>query len=81
MRTQIQDNFRDTLNQLCSCSTEAEFFSNYFLRCHLFDALWATLMNDLRNIDSDVPTLTDENLMNILSYGKQVYEDKTNQII
>ena len=38
-------------------------------------------MYDLRNIDSDLPTLRDENLTNILLYGNQKYDDKTNQII
>ena len=38
-------------------------------------------MNDSRNIDSDLPTLRDENLTNILLYGNQIYGDKTNQII
>ena len=38
-------------------------------------------MNDLRNIDSDLPTLRDENLTNILLYGNQIYDDKTNQLI
>ena len=28
-------------------------------------------MNDLRNIDSDLPTLRDENLTNILLYSNQ----------
>ena len=37
-------------------------------------------MNDLRNIDSDLPTPRNENLTNILLYGNQIY-DKTNQII
>ena len=36
-------------------------------------------MNDLRNIDCNLPTLRDENLTNIL-YGNQKYDDKTNQI-
>ena len=36
-------------------------------------------MNDLR--DSDLPTLRDENLTNILLYGNEKYNDKTNQII
>ena len=40
-----------------------------------------TIMNDLRNIDSDLPKLRDENLTNILLYGNQKYDDKTNQII
>ena len=33
------------------------------------------------NTDSDLPTLKDENLTNILLYGDQIYDDKTNQII
>ena len=37
-------------------------------------------MNDLRNIDGDLPTLSDENLTNILLYGNQIYDDKTNEI-
>ena len=58
-----------------------ESTSHYFLRCHFFDALRATLMKDLRNIDSNLPTLKDENLINILLCGNQKYDDKTNQII
>ena len=38
-------------------------------------------MNDLRNIDNDLPTLRDENLTNILLYGNQIYDEKTNQMI
>ena len=69
------------LNPLCSCSIEVGSTSHYFLRCHFFNALRATLWNDLRNTDSDLPTLKDENLTNILLYGDQIYDDKTNQII
>ena len=53
----FEHNFQDTLNPLCSCSIEVESTSHYFLRCHFCDALRATLMNNLRNIDSDLPTL------------------------
>ena len=69
------------LNLLCSSSIDVESTSCYFLCCHFFDALQATLMNDLRNIDSDFPTLRYENLTNILLYSNQIYEDKTNQVI
>ena len=69
MKTQVKKhNFKDTLNLLCSCSIEAACTSHYFLHCHFFDALRVTLMNDLRNIDSDLSTLRDENLTNILPY-------------
>ena len=77
----FKHNIQDTLNPLCSCSIEVESTSHYFLRCHFYDALRATLMNDLRNIDSDLPALRDENLTNILLYGNQIYDDKANQII
>ena len=46
----FKHNFRDTLNPLCSFDIEVESTSNYFLRCHFFDALRATLMNDLRKL-------------------------------
>ena len=62
----FKHNFQNTLNPLCSCSIRAESTSHYFLQRHFFDALWDTLMNDLRKIDSDLPTLRDENLTNIL---------------
>ena len=77
----FKHNFRDTLVPLCSCGIEIESASHYFLCCHFFDALGAKLMNDLRNIYSDLPTLRDENLTNILLNGKRTYDDKTNQII
>ena len=38
-------------------------------------------MNVLRNIDSDLPTLRDENLTNTLLCSNQIYDDNTNQII
>ena len=38
-------------------------------------------MNDLRNIDSDLPILRDESLTKTLLYRSQIYDDKTNQII
>ena len=77
----FKHNFQDTLNLLCSCSIEAESTSHYFMRCHFFDALWATLMYDLRNIDGDLCTLRDENLTNTLLYGNQTHDGKTNQTI
>ena len=74
-------NLQDTLNTVCSWSLEVETTSHYFLHCHFFDALRATLMNDLSNIESDLLTLRDENLTNILLYRNQIYDDKANQII
>ena len=66
---------------LLLCSTEAKSTSDSFLRCHFVGALWNTLMNNLRNIDSDFLTLTDENITSVLIYGDQMYEDKANNIL
>ena len=74
-------NLKDTLNPLCSCSIEEKSTSHYFLCCLFFDALLATLMNNLRNIENDLPTLKDENLTNVLLYSNQIYDDKINEII
>ena len=38
-------------------------------------------MKDLRKNDSNLPTLKDENLTNILLLGNQINDNKTNQII
>ena len=38
-------------------------------------------MKDLRNIDSNLPSLRDENLTNILLYSNHTYDNKTNQIM
>ena len=35
-------------------------------------------MNNLRNNDSDLPTLGVENLTNILLYSNQIYDNKIN---
>ena len=77
----FKHSFRDTLNRLCSCSIEVESTSHYFLRCHFVDTLRATLMNDLKNMDSNLRTFKNENITNSLLYGNQIYDDKTNQII
>ena len=75
----FKHNFQDTLNPYCSCSIEAESTFQYFMRCHFFDALQASLMKDLRNIDSDNPTLRYENLIIILLYRNQIYDNTTDQ--
>ena len=75
----FKHNFIDTLNPLCSCNIEVESTTFWvaisLMLCRLH--LWTIL----RNIDSDLPTLKDENLTNILLYGNQIYDDQTNQII
>ena len=41
----------------------------------------ATLMHNLKSIDSDLPTVNVENHENTSLYGNQIYDEKKNQII
>ena len=49
---------KDTLNPLCSCSTEAETTAHYFLRCHFYNSNRSTLVNDLGNIPIPYSTVS-----------------------
>ena len=49
--------FKDTLNPLCFCSTEAGTTTHYFRRFHFHNSNRATLMNDLENIPISFSTL------------------------
>ena len=48
---------------------------------HFLDAFRATLMHNLKSIDSDLPTVKVENHAKTLLYGNQIYDEKKNQII
>ena len=77
----FRHNFKVTMNPFSSCSIEAKSTSHFFLRCYLFHALQETLMNVLRNIDTDLSSLCYENRTDVLLYSKQEYDDNLNQII
>ena len=48
--------FRETLNPLCPGSIEAETTTHYFLCWHFYNAIRATLIIDLNETDSSIPT-------------------------
>ena len=77
----FRHNFQDTINPLCSCSIEPETTTHFFLRCHFYNAIRITLMNDLMTIDSSIPSIKDEILVDLLLYGNDKFDDKTNQAI
>ena len=74
----FRQNFKDTLNPL--------FFQyriwNYdtlFLRCLFYAENRAILINDLENIDQSLPTLSVVNLVDLLSHGNEMFNDKKKQ--
>ena len=73
--------FKDTLNPLCSCSIEAKTTTHYFLRCHFHGSIWATLMNDLEIILIPFSTVCDNNLISLLLYGDDTFDETKNRKI
>ena len=74
-------NFEDTLNPLCSCSTEAETTLHFFPRCQFFNDIREILINDLMNIDRSLPSLGQDKLISILLYGSDAFDNKKNHKI
>ena len=68
-------NFNDTLNPRCFCSIETESITHYSLRCHFYNEIRTTLMNELRNIDDSLPALNQDNLKKLLLYGNYLFGD------
>ena len=55
----FKHNFQDCVNPLCSCSLEIESLSHFFLHCHHFTNIRATLLDDLQSVDRDIPSFSD----------------------
>ena len=73
--------FKNTLNPLYSCCwcIKAETTTHYFLPCHFHNANWATLMNDLENIQLSFYTVSDNNLKSLLLYGDDKFDVAKNR--
>ena len=67
--------FRETVNPLCSCSIEAETAAPCFLHYHFCNANGATLMNDLANIPIFFSVVSDNNLISLLLYDDDKFDD------
>ena len=52
----FKHNFQDCVNTLSSCSLEIESLSHFFLHCHHFTNIRATLLDDLQSVDRNIPS-------------------------
>ena len=64
--------FEETLNPLCPCSIEPETTMHFFLRCQLYNLIRVNLESDLLNIDSSLPSVCDEKLLDKLLCGNKI---------
>ena len=64
----FKHNLQDCVNPLCSCSLEIESFSHFFLHCHHFTNIRATLQDDLQSVNRNIPSFSDNELVDLLLY-------------
>ena len=77
-------NFENCVNPLCIYlySLEAETTSHFFLYCHYYHLIRLTLfINELWEIDMNLPNLSEKKFLNIILYGSSHFSDSQNQSI
>ena len=74
-------NFEDILNLPCPCITEPETAIHFSLGYHIYNVIWANLMNDFVNIDTSLSNENGYKLVDVLQYGNSKLNTKTNQSI
>ena len=77
----FKHNFQDCVNPLCSCSLEIESLSHFFLNCHHFTNICATLFDDLQSVDRNIPSFSDNELVDLLLYGSPNFDFNQNNKI
>ena len=77
----FRNDFRNTLNPLCSCSIEAETTMHYFRFCHFYNSNRTTLINDLENIPTAFSTVSDNSLISLYLHGDGKFDDTKNRKI
>ena len=73
--------FNSILDPFCSCNMEIESVSHFFLRCNFLIDLRTDLMNDLFNIDQNIPQYNETLLTEILLFGKNDFSYQKNSLI
>ena len=73
--------FLDTVNPMCSCSTEDESVSHYLLRCPNFIQQRVHLMNEIRRLNPNLLLEDDNVLSSILLYGSSQLSNEINSAV
>ena len=54
---------------------------HFFLHCQFYNKIRANLMSDLLKIDSSLPSICNQKVLDIVIYGNRRFNAKTNQNI
>ena len=61
--------FQDTLNPLCDCGNDTETTTHFFLHCPSFHTPRQTLLNNIRNINEQILSHGEDQLIRTFLYG------------
>ena len=77
----FRHNFQDFIDPMCDCRNGVETTKHFFLYCANFNSQRQTLFNKIRNIDEFILTESEDNIVNILVFGKPNNDDAMNRAI
>ena len=74
-------NFQNCINPLCTCSLEVESTAHFFLHCHHYHNIRAKLLNSLEVIDTNLLTLSEEQLTKVLCGFSQFDQNQNKNVL
>ena len=72
------NNFRDTLNPLCTCGWDVEITCHFLLHCPNFFIETNALLKKITNIDSNILNHADATITKTLLFGNSKYSNEIN---
>ena len=70
--------YLDTINPCCDCCIEPESALHYFLHCSHFNNLRATLLNKIREVDINILSKCETEIVHDLLFGNPLYSNDVN---
>ena len=79
----FKHNFRDTINNMCSCGAGIEATDHYLLRCQNFALVRSSFLNRIFEINIEFRNMNDLTLTSLLPFGseKQTFDVNTKILV
>ena len=73
--------FQDTLNPLCDCGNDTETTTHFFLHCPSFHTPRQTRLNNIRKINEQILSHSEDQLIQTFLYGNHNFNLTVNRLI
>ena len=77
----FEQNFKNCINTLRTCSLEVESTKHFCLHCHYYPALRISFLKDLNSISPQFSLLPEDVFLKTLLYGNLIFDENDNQKI